>query len=191
MSIIVAVRKNGRTVLAADTLTSFSDDLLIPSENAATLKVRRIGGALLGSAGWAIYDRILDDFLERQADIRFDDEASIFSTFLELWKALHERYPFVNDQAQSRDSPFGDLDSAFLIANQSGIFKVSHDMDVCRFNQYFAIGSGSDYAIGALHHLYTTSADAVACASGAVATAVAFDAYCGGSTTVLEVEAEP
>ncbi|MBT8486320.1 MAG: hypothetical protein HKO59_01485 [Phycisphaerales bacterium] len=187
MSIVVAISKNDRIVIASDSLTSFSDDLCVPAANSATSKIRTLGDALLGASGWAVYDRILDDYLATAETPRLDDESAIFAFFLDLWKALHDRYPFVNDQAGSRETPFGDLDSTFLIAAPRGIYKVSNDMDVCRFRQYYAIGSGAPYAFGALHTLYETELPPDEIARRAVATANAFDPYCGGQIVVREV----
>ncbi len=183
MSIVVAVRKNGRTVIAADSLTSFGDSQRIPSANSTTAKVQRVGDSLMGSTGWAVYDNILDSFLATRPGPDLSFERPIFEFFLDLWKALHERYTFVNDQPHEKDSPFGDLDSSFLIASQNGIFKVSHDLDVCRFEQYYAIGSGSEYALGALYNLYELSQNPDEIAQRAVHTAMQFDVHCGGEIT--------
>ena len=185
MSIVVAVRKNGRTVMAADSLTSFGDSQRIPSANSTTAKVQRVGGSLLGSTGWAIYDNILDSFLATRPGPDLSFERPIFEFFLELWRALHERYTFVNDQSQGKDSPFGDLDSSFLIGSPKGIYKVSHDLDVCRFEQYYAIGSGSEYALGAMYSLYDQNLNADEIARRAVHTAMQFDVHCGGEVECL------
>ena len=48
----------------------------------------------------------------------------IFTFFLDFWRALHDQYTFVNDQAATNATPFGDLDSTFLIANAGGIFNI-------------------------------------------------------------------
>ena len=66
MSIIVAIRKNNQVVMAADTLTSFGDSEHMPQENARASKIGRIGDSLVGGAGWAVYDDILNDFLSRK-----------------------------------------------------------------------------------------------------------------------------
>lgn len=61
-----------------------------------------------------------------------------------FWKELHEQYNFVKDQSNEEDpSPFGDLDATFLITNPNGIFYVSSNMSVSKFEKYFAIGAGS------------------------------------------------
>ena len=53
MSIIVAVTKNNKTVMAADTLTSFGDAQRVSGDNCPTEKIRRLGAVLLGGTGWA------------------------------------------------------------------------------------------------------------------------------------------
>lgn len=188
MSIIVATTRNGRTVMAADSLTCFGDSHRVPPENAMTPKVRRLGSSIIGSAGWGVYDRILDAHLADRPAPDFSGERAIFAFFVELWKVMHDQYNFVNDQAQSKDSPFGDLDSSFLIANRDGLFKVSPDMDVSRFDRYYAIGSGAEYALGALYVEYPSAESAEDLARLAVGASIALDVYCGGEITVLAVE---
>ncbi|MCH8260900.1 MAG: hypothetical protein IIC46_11920 [Planctomycetes bacterium] len=50
MSIIVAVTKNNKTVMAADTLTSFGDAQRVSGDNCPTEKIRRLGAALIGTS---------------------------------------------------------------------------------------------------------------------------------------------
>ena len=186
MSIVVAVTKNGRTVMAADSLNVFGQER-IPTDNAKAIKVRPVGSALLAITGWSVYANIFDDLLGKRKNPSLADEKQIFAFFMELWQQLRERYPFVNEQAHNKDSPFCDLDASFLIANASGIFKVSQDASVCRFDKYYAIGSGGVYALGALHQIYEGDGDAEQLARRAVETAIEFDIYCGGQIDVFEV----
>ena len=145
MSIVVAVKKNGQTVMAADSLNVFGQER-IPSDNVKTVKILRTGTALMAVTGWSVYANILEDMLADTKAPSLRDEKEIFSFFMEMWRALHERYPFVNDQAHSKDSPFGDLDAVFLVANKTGIYRIGEDSNVCRFDKYCAIGSGGNYA---------------------------------------------
>ncbi len=187
MSIIAAVRKNDQIILAADSLACFGDSHRVPQSNAVTPKIRRIGESVVGSAGWGVYDRILDAHLSDRPAPSLSTEGEIFAFFVDLWRAMHDKYTLVNDQAASKDSPFGDLDSSFLIGNRGGIFKVSPDMDVSRFDQYYAIGSGAEYALGALYNLYEWEENTELIVRGAVETAIAFDVYCGGEIKVSTV----
>ncbi len=186
MSIIVSVKKNGRTVVAADSLNIFGQER-IAADNSRVTKVRPIGSALMGFTGWAVYANIIDDMLEERETPALGDEKQIFAFFMDMWKELHDRYPFVNDQAHAKDSPFGDLDASFLIVNADGIYKISEDASVCRFEKYYAIGSGGAYALGAIHQVYDGADDARAIARRGVQSAIEFDVYCGGEIDVFEV----
>jgi ATP-dependent HslUV protease subunit HslV len=186
MSIVVAVAKQQRTVMAADTQSNFGSEVL-PADNQSTLKVRRVGRSLLGRSGWGVYDNILDDLLGEGEEPALDDARGIFRFFTDLWRVLHGRYAFVNDQAKRKDSPFGDLGGSFLVANRRGIFYVAPNLGITRFEKYYAIGAGADYSLGALHQLYDRETDAARMARSAVETAIAFNVNCGGRIEVTEV----
>ena len=186
MSIVVAVTKNDRTVLAADTQSSFGAEILPPG-NLTTTKIRRVGQSLLGRAGWGVYDNILEDVLGQRETTELDDAPQIFRFFTELWKVLHKRYSFVNDQAKGKNTPFGDLGGSFVVANRSGIFYVAPNLGVTQFKRYYAIGAGADYSLGALHQIYEQEDDVESIARRAVETAIAFNVSCGGEIEVREV----
>ena len=180
MSVIVAVRHASQIVIAADTQDNFGD-LRPPAENHEALKLREVGDAVLGSSGWALYDDIFGHYLAKQKRVRLHDRRSIFDFFVRFWKELHRAYPFVNDQpGKEADSPFANLDATFLVASPAGIFLVSSNMSVSEFRQYYAIGSGGDYAIGAMHALYGEVKNPAEIAERAVRAAMAYDACCGG-----------
>ena len=188
MSVAVAVSKGGELVLAADSQTSFGGER-VPPQNRTEVKFRRIGNAYLASTGWTLYANILEDVLSRRRSVpRLDDEARIFRFFNEFWRLLHDRYSFVNDQSDdSSDSPFGSLDSAFMVVSTRGIFSVSTDLSVARFDRYFAIGSGSQLAIGAMHALYEGEDTAGAIADAAVHAAIDHDVYCGPPVNAVSI----
>ena len=187
MSIAAAVRKNGKTVIAADTQINFGA-VKVPIDNFRPAKVRRVGSSYLAMSGWGIYENIFAASLTKADRPRLDSEKAIFRFFVGFWRELREHYSFVNDQAHQEDpSPFADLDASFLIANKKGIFHVSGNMTVTAFEQYAAIGSGADYALGALHALYHEELDAADLVQRACSAAMAFNIYCGGEIDVLIV----
>jgi ATP-dependent protease HslVU (ClpYQ) peptidase subunit len=180
MSVIVAVRQASQIVIAADTQDNFGD-LRPPAENHEAIKLREVGDAILGSSGWALYDDIFAHYLAKRKLVRLHDRRAIFDFFVRFWKELHRAYPFVNDQpGKESDSPFANLDATFLVASPAGIFLVSSNMSVSEFQQYYAIGSGGDYAIGAMHALYGEVQDPAQIAERAVRAGMAYDAACGG-----------
>jgi ATP-dependent protease HslVU (ClpYQ) peptidase subunit len=112
----------------------------------------------------------------------------VFAFFLRFWKQLSRRYSLVNEQPHQDDpSPFADLDSSFLVVSSGGIFYVSGNLSVSQFDRYYAVGSGSSYALGALHVLFAEDLDADEIARRACAAAMTFDLYCGGEMEVRPV----
>lgn len=188
MSIAVAVRVEDEIVIATDSKRTFGSGA-VPEHNLRDAKMRKIGNAYLATTGWGVYTNILDDYLRTARTPRLGDSASIFSFFRTFWKVLHERYAFVNDQSSEPDSPFGDLDASFLVANPHGIFYVACDMSVTAFDNYYAVGSGATYALGALHALYSPTGDAETMARKAVAAASELDIYCGGDINLAKIKA--
>lgn len=187
MSIAVAVRTAEHIVLATDSKRTFGGGA-VPADNLRDIKMRQVGGAYIATTGWGVYTNILEDYLRAGRGPRLTDSKSIFAFFRNFWKALHQRYAFVNDQCSETDSPFGDLDASFLVAAETGIFYVACDMSVTEFEQYYAVGSGAGYALGAMHALYRgAKPDAEAVARGAVQAASALDIYCGGETNLVKL----
>ncbi len=187
MSIVVAVKKDSEIVVAADSQNNFGPLTLLP-DNHVALKIRQVGDSFLASTGWGVYANILTDVLAKhKKDIVLDDMPSIFAFFQNLWHDMHEHYSFVNDQCQEEDSPFGDLDASFIVANRNGIFNIASDTSVAQFRKYYAIGSGSDISLGALHALYDSDLTAEQIARKAVAAAISFNVYCGGEIVVRKL----
>lgn len=187
MSVIVAVTKKRRTVVATDGLTCFGHHG-DTSGNIEPKPIHRVGSALIGNTGWALYDTILEDYLSRDELPLLDDKVSIFKFFVGFWKVLREDYPFVDDQCNSEDTPFVDLDSSFLVANRNGIFGITSDMDVTHYRKYHAIGCARDYAYGAMYSLYDDEPDPQKIAEGAVGAAISFDIHCAGEVQVFEID---
>ena len=187
MSIAVAVRKDARIVLATDSQTNLGSER-VPAANLSGAKFMQIGEAYMAATGWTLYSNILADVLgRRRAMPRLDGEVNIFKFFTRLWEELHERYNFVKDQADDADSPFGSLDSTFLVVCTQGIFGVASDLSVLRYERYFAIGSGAPIALGAVHALYESERDAEAIARNAASAAIDHDVYCGHPVHVVTV----
>jgi ATP-dependent protease HslVU (ClpYQ) peptidase subunit len=190
MSIAVAVRVGNEIVLATDSKRTFGSGG-VPDDNFRDAKMRKVGAAHIATTGWGVYNNILDDYLRTARNPRLVDSASIFTYFRKFRVALHERYAFVNDQCTESDSPFGDLDASFLVVSAHGIFYVACDMSVTRFDNYYAVGSGAPYALGAMHTLHQPRANPETIARKAVAAASALDIYCGGEVTLVKVRARP
>lgn len=187
MSIAVAVTKNNRLALGTDSQSTFGDHR-VPDDIGAS-KIREVGAAYVASTGWSIYDDILDDYLPRATEANLSSRSTIFAFFRAFWKELHENYAFVKDQPEDDEhSPFGTLDSSFLIVSRQGVLHVAGNMNVTQFSRYYAIGSGCEYALGAASVLYGTDADSATICRKAVGAAIEFDIYCGGDIEIVELD---
>jgi ATP-dependent protease HslVU (ClpYQ) peptidase subunit len=159
----------------------------VPSANHRSAKILRVGSTYVAQTGWGLYENLLIDYLAKhRAPLRSQRE--IFTFFVRFWRELRQKYTLVNDQPHSEDkSPFADLDASFLVVNRSGIYCVASDMSVTEFKQYYAIGSGSSYALGALQALFDSNLAAAELARRACAAATTFDVYCGGELDLFVI----
>jgi ATP-dependent HslUV protease subunit HslV len=189
MTVAVAVHKNGRTVLAADSLVHFGGQRF-SAENCRFHKIARVGTSYMAWAGWSLYSEMLTAHLATQTPPPvLETEEQVFSFFIGFWRMMRDEYT-LSVRAHPDDSPFHTLDSTFLFVNPGGIFRIASDMDVTEFEQYTAIGSGSKYALGALRVLYDSMGDAVEIAGRAVQVGIDLDVYCGGPVELVEAHSQ-
>jgi len=174
MTTIAVVKKDGIAAIAADTLTKWGS----AKESAAYItnheKILRVGDSYLAITGSATFKMVLKDYFESATDIRLSTTPEIFRTWNRLHSALKERY-FLMPEEDKEDA----LESSrmdVLIANPRGIFGVSGHRTVQEFSRFYAYGSGSDYALGALYSAYDLKGrSAEELARHAIETATEFD----------------
>ena len=174
MSTVVTVRKNGFTAIAADTLSSFGTRKLSATHNRQASKILRVGDSYIGITGWGVQKLVLEHlFASMSVTPRLADKAEIFDLLLKLHQRLKDAYYLVS-QATSDDA-FETSQLSLMIANASGIFGLYSNRSVIEFDRFWGSGSGSDYALGAMHALYGGAADARSIAEAAVLAAAEFD----------------
>lgn len=182
MTTIVVVRKNGKVCIAADTLARYGDQLE-PAENIANCdKIVAIRGSYLAPTGPASAQLILRSYfadLDCMAD--FTGVDAIFETMRRMHSAMKEDY-FLNPK-EDDEQPFESSQMNCLIANTSGIFGVYSLRSIQEYKRYYAFGSGSEYALGALTALYEEPLDAEAIAIRAVECAAKNDSATGTPVT--------
>jgi ATP-dependent protease HslVU (ClpYQ) peptidase subunit len=83
---------------------------------------------------------------------RFDSSINIFKTWQAFHAALKDRYYLVsvNEKDDSLESSKFDV----LIANPRGIFGVGAHRTVQEYRRFYAVGSGTDLALGAMYAAY-------------------------------------
>lgn len=173
MTTIVVVRKGSQACIAADSLTLFGSKKYSAAYKAEPSKILRVGESWVGLIGNPAHRQVVESlFHAHPGTARFDSRQNIFESFRALHPLLKEQY-FLN--AKDDDEPYESIQLDMLIANRHGTFYLSTLRDVYEFSHFWAIGSGCEFALGALHALYEQNLDARAIAEGAVRAACEFD----------------
>ena len=185
MTTIVVVRKGRDIAIAADTMTKWGSGKETADYVVNHGKLLQVGDTWLGLTGNATFKTILRDYFSRpKVRARFDNPLEIFRTWQALHAALKNEYNLIatgHDDEALESSRFDTL-----IASPHGIFGVVAHRTVQEFSRYYAFGSGSSYAMGALHALHgERGLGAEALARRAVETAAEFD-----DATGLPVDAQ-
>jgi ATP-dependent protease HslVU (ClpYQ) peptidase subunit len=178
MSTIVVVKKSGLAAVAADSLTTTgtakdSAEYVVNHE-----KVIRVGDSLLAISAPTSAKLAIQDYFRNKPETDLTSVDSIFRTWLELHRALRDRY-FMRPE-EHEDDAYESTRADVLIANPAGIFGVAAHRAVQQFSKYYAYGWGSQFALGAMHALYPEpelSAEDIA--RGAVRAAAEFDTKTG------------
>jgi ATP-dependent HslUV protease subunit HslV len=186
MTTIVAVRKNGYAAIAADTLTTFGNTRLHASQDASHDKILRIGDSYVGVCGSAAHHLVLSSLLAKTPDVQLNSKAAIFETFRKLHPILKEEC-FLNPKEDEED-PYESSQITALIANSRGIFAIYSMREVFEYTQYWAIGSGHEFSLGAMLQAYARNDEATEIARAGVDAGIAFDKNSAAPITIYSVK---
>ena len=199
MSTVVVVKKAGQVCIAADSLTSFGDLKLSSMYDAAHDKILSLDENYLGIVGSAAHQLVLESVFsnevvtgkkasdnntgdkktkdkktkDKKVSIDLSSRLSIFESFLALHPLLKEKY-FLNAKDED-DDPYESTQIDALIANPFGIFGVHSLREVTEYKKFWAIGSGAEYALGAMFAVYDDASTAQDIASVGVAAGAEFN----------------
>jgi len=167
------VCKGNEVCIAADTLTTFGEKKYSAAYKKDPNKIVRVGESWVGLVGSPAHRQVIESlFREQPGSLRLDSRERIFESFRALHPLLKEQY-FLNPKEEKEPYESSQLD--MLIANRHGAFYLSTLRDVYEFSRYWAIGSGCEFALGALHVLYEQELDAREIAEAAVRAAGEYD----------------
>jgi ATP-dependent HslUV protease subunit HslV len=185
MTTIVVVRKGGTAVIAADSLTTFGTTRLAPAYDRHPQKITTYGDSLIGVAGSAAHQLVLENLLARTPNLGFHGKAAIYESFRKLHPVLKDE-AFLNPK-EEEDDPYESSQMTVMLANPSGIFAVYSMREVFEFDRFWAIGSGRDFALGAMYTLYAGDRSAAAIAEAGVMAGAEFDTGTSMPITLHEV----
>ncbi len=153
MTTIVVVRKGKQAAIAADSLTSYGSQLESSRYIRNYKKIVKYKDNYIALTGWSVSQTALEDILKKsKEEFFFRNEKEIFGSYSRIHKMLKEEY-FL--KADKRDSDAFETSRAnMLLANTSGIYALSEYRYIKVLSRFYAYGSGSDYALGAMYAAY-------------------------------------
>lgn len=175
MSTIVAVLKNQKACMAADSLTSFGDTLQAAEFVTDYEKIIPFADRnYIGIVGSAAHHLVMQNLLQTHADkVDFSDRFRIFESMRQLHPILKEEY-FLNSKDEDDDSYESSRVDA-LIMNRNGIFGLYSLREVDQYTRFWAIGSGAEFALGAMRVAYDLMNDASEIARAGIEAGACFD----------------
>ena len=189
MSTVVVVRKNGVACIAADSLTSYGELKLSSRYDPHSEKIQTFGDTHLSVVGSAAHTLVIESLLSKEAFFPdFSDRAAIFKTFSEVHTELKENY-FLNTKDEE-DDPYESSHIDALAVNKYGIFGIYSMREVYEYSLFWATGSGSPYALGAMHAVYDRYDSAESIAEAGVLAGAEFDNASATPVTMRSVNLE-
>src|SRR3954463_8264538 len=173
MTTLVVVRKGDSVAIAADSLTTFGDTRLSAEHDRTYDKIVRYRDTYIGLCGSAAHQLVFESLLAKHGDLDFAHKSAIFETFRKLHPILKEQH-FLNPK-EEEDDPYESTQITALIANANGIFGVYSMREVFEYTQFWAAGTGREFALGAMQALYPRLRTAEAIARAAIEAGALFD----------------
>ncbi len=173
MTTIVVVKKDREIAIASDALVTFGETRL-PHGYEVNEKIFRVGESYIGLAGSTAHFAVLADAMRSMdQDCRLDSRAAVFTTFQKLHQVLKDKY-FLNTKEDDAD-PYESSQITAVIANATGIYGVYSYREVFSFDRFWGIGSGRNFALGAMYAAYDRTGSAKRIAEIGVKAGCEFD----------------
>lgn len=190
MTTLTVVKKGGEVAIAADSLTTFGDTRLGRSYKGEHDKILQIAGSWIGVCGSSAHHLVLTSCLQQLAEqsgdnagnLKLGSRQEVYETFRRLHPILKE-HAYLNPK-EDEDDPYESSQITALIANSSGIYGVFSLREVFEFDRFWGIGSGRNFALGAMHARYDSTASAAEIATLGVNAGIEFDTSSGGPVVV-------
>jgi ATP-dependent protease HslVU (ClpYQ) peptidase subunit len=178
MSTIVVVKKNEKIAIAADMMTMYGERKVLPKYLNNRSKIHKCGNSYIGVLGSAAHNNVMASILERyKRRLLFRSTKEIFETYRKLHPILKEEY-YIN-VSEGDDDEYESSQIDGLIANPHGIFGVFSWREVFEYERFWSIGSGSEYALGAMYAAYDNYDDSEEIARLGIEASCEFDSASG------------
>ena len=188
MTTVVVVKKAGQVAIAADTMVTFGDTRLGHryEPNSKLFKVDAVGGAsYVGIAGTVAHFPVLRKAMTAlpKDQLKLGSKDEVFDTFTKL-------HPLLKESFFLQTNPYESSQFSVLIANASGIYGLYSYREVFEFNQFWGIGSGRSFALGAMYASWDKAKTAREVASIGIHAGCEFDKNSGGPVELFTLKSK-
>ena len=191
MTTLVVVKKAGQVAIAADTLVTFGDTSL-SHRFEANSKIFKIdtpqGLSYVGMAGTVAHFPVLRKAMTAlpREQLKLGSRDEVFDTFIKLHPMLKETF-FLQTKEDDND-PYESSQFTAVIANASGIYGLYSYREVFEFKEFWGIGSGRSFALGAMHAAWDKSKTAREVAIAGMNAGCEFDKNSAGPVEVFTLK---
>lgn len=186
MTILVAVKKDGKIFLGADRMTTSGSEYSTDLVNGS--KLIKLKHAYLATSGYTLLDNVVEHLYDKRHKMMentFRNRAEVFQFFLEFFAELKKSYTLVDHGKET----YAGLYNVFLLVTPQSIYGVSANLSVHEFERFAAKGAGADYSLGCLYGTYDLIDDAHELTRLGLEAACHFSIYCKEPLDIVEVKA--
>ena len=191
MTTLVVVKKAGQVAIAADTLVTFGDTRLSHRFEANT-KIFKVdtpaGMSYVGMAGTVAHFPVLRKAMAAlpNEQLKLSSRDEVFDTFVKLHPMLKETF-FLQPKEDDND-PYESSQFTVIIANASGIYGLYSYREIFEFKEFWGIGSGRSFALGAMYACWDKAKTAREVAMAGMSAGCEFDKNSGGPIEVFTLK---
>ena len=191
MTTLVVVKKAGQVAIAADTLVTFGDTSLSHrfEANSKIFRVDTVQGmSYIGMAGTVAHFPALRKAMAAlpKDQLKLGSRDEVYDTFLKLHPLLKETF-FLQTKEDDND-PYESSQFTVVIANANGIFGLYSYREVFEFKEFWGIGSGRSFALGAMHATWDKAKTAREVALAGINAGCEFDKNSAGPVDVFTLK---
>jgi ATP-dependent HslUV protease subunit HslV len=191
MTTLVVVKKAGQVAIAADTLVTFGDTSLGQrfEANSKIFKVDTPAGlSYVGMAGTVAHFPVLRKAMAAlpKDQLKLGSRDEVFDTFVKLHPLLKETF-FLQTKEDDND-PYESSQFTVVIANASGIYGLYSYREVFEFKEFWGIGSGRSFALGAMHAAWDRAKTAREVAMAGLNAGCEFDKNSAGPVDIFTLK---
>lgn len=177
--------------MASDTLVTFGDTRLSHrfEANNKIITVAAVGGpSLVGTAGTVAHFPALRKAMLAlpKGELKLHTKDEVYDTFIKLHPILKDQF-FLQTKEEDND-PYESMQFSVLVANSGGIFGLYSYREVFEFKEFWGIGSGRGFALGAMQATYNKAKTAKEVALVGVGAGIEFDKNSGPPVEVFTLK---